>query len=402
MLWTGLADTAVELLAAKSVNDLLEVIYDALEVHRTIANRGHSLNLDVGMPNVLMNPLTSLHSEQSEQDILRDCPPLIDEVVAGGDARSVNYHFDLEHTLDLTAGAYANGVEVQLYRRPGAPFNTARAVCGSRVHCNPSTLYWLRQMPLLDGDAKSLYIKMHGEERYNKYNDHLGFIHGGKPPKGQDLCELYEKAEAMPFYDRWEYGAESIFWSMLGALLRVTPVGFEEMPTDTSANNLNKTWRILCDFVLPEEDTCEDSRNTLLSVVYQKRLIKSFPSVMKPVALLLVDIIFHVLPPYPLMDELPTHHDHLHGAIQRLILQYLVNNRDNPIVLEPRKLRAGTFPSAPAVNRGSLSHSQHSASQPSPGSRGKKRTLALEGDPAIGPATKQPRCSTLLPTDRYR
>ncbi|KAI0325522.1 hypothetical protein GY45DRAFT_1330204 [Cubamyces sp. BRFM 1775] len=356
-----LADIGFDLFYAKSVNDLLMAIYDALEVHRTMASKRHILHRDMSIFNILMYPLWGSHS--SQQEYLQDCPPLIDEVLDGKtrtpeERRARCLIIDCDNAAKLTVGESSNGNEVELRCRTGTPSYIARAVCGGAVHCDQSTLYWLRQMPLLDNKAKELYIKVYGEERYNKYIDLPGFIHGGIPPQGKDLYDLQDKAAAMPFYHRWEYDAESIFWTMYSALLRVTPVGFTETPGDTSATDLSNIWKTFQEHVIPKKPKMVDTRNALLS---DRRTLRSaFPPVMEPVADLVIRMIPHVLPPYPLMDQLPPHDDHLHEAMERLILEYLVNNRHDPIPLRPHTLRKLNFPDVHAANRGTFGGSFNS------------------------------------------
>ena len=194
-------------------------------------------------------------------------------------------------------------------------------------------------MPLLEGNAKDLYTKVYGEERYKKYNDlSLDTIHGGIPPLRVRHKELQTKARAMPFYHRWEYDAESIFWTMYSALLRVTPVGFTEQPQDVSAVDLGFAWSTLRNHIITKEPRKADTRTPLLSND-STVVLTALPPCMVPIGELLLRIIDHVLPSYPLMDILPPHDDHLHEAMERLILQYLVDNRDTPIPLKPHQLR---------------------------------------------------------------
>ncbi|KAH9903400.1 hypothetical protein C8Q73DRAFT_751310 [Cubamyces lactineus] len=393
-----LADVGYDLFCAKSVNDLLMAIYDALEVHRTMAGKRRVLHRDMSIFNVMMYP--QLGPRSDEQRYMQDCPPLIDEVMAGKvrapeDRRARCLLIDLDNGAKLTSGSVTTKQE-ELRCRTGTPSYIARAVCGGAVHCHPSTLYWDEKMPLLYGEAKELYIKVYGEARYNKYNDLSDTFHGGIPPVRVKLADIRERARALPFYHRWEYDAESIFWTMYGALLRVTPVEFQE--TETSAVNLSKSWKILRDHVIPQDSTYEDTRNELLSDT--QRLINSFPPPMEPVAKLLLEIIPHVLPPYPLMVKLPPQDDHLHEAIQRLILRFLVKHRDKPIILIPNKLRKLNFSDVHAANRGTRGGSIASFNdrlnrvEGCSDSHGEKRPVE-----AIGDLSEQPR-SKLRRSDR--
>ncbi|KAI0325521.1 hypothetical protein GY45DRAFT_1340081 [Cubamyces sp. BRFM 1775] len=396
-----LADVGYDMYCAKSVNDLLMAIYDALEIHRTMAGQRHVLHRDMSIFNLMMYP--RLGARPDEQQDFLDCPPLIDDVMSGKvrapeDRRARCLIIDLDNGAKLTTGSVVTKQD-ELRCRTGTPSYIARAVCGGAVHCHPSTMWWDEQMPLLCDEAKELYIKVYGEARYNKYNDLSDTVHGGIPPLGRiKLTRVREQGRALPFYHRWEYDCESIFWTMYGALLRVTPMGFRE--TRTSTYHLSKSWEILRDHVIPEEPTYEDTRNGLLSDA--QRLINSFPSAMEPVAKLLLDIIPHVLPPYPMMVKLPPQDDHLHEAMQRLILQFLVEHRDKPIILIPNKLRKLNFPGVHAANRGtrggsiaSFNESHHHLEGCSD-SHGEKRPLGTIGGPPEQPSGKLQRRSTRL------
>ncbi|KAH9903424.1 hypothetical protein C8Q73DRAFT_722171 [Cubamyces lactineus] len=400
-----LADVGFDLYHAKSVNDLLMTIYDALEVHRTIASKRRVLHRDMSIFNIMMYPILG---NRPDPRYAQDCPPLIDEVL-DGKARAPEHRrarceiIDLDNGADLTAEESDTENRAELRCRTGTPAYIARAVCCGAVYCDPSTTSWTEQMPLLDEKAKELYIKVYGEERYNKYNDSCSVpktYHGGIPPEDNSLYVLEQKAENMAFYHRLEYDAESIFWTMYSALLRVTPVDFKETPKDITASTLSDIWRVLQNHVIPETPSPIDSRTTLL---FGHRILpNAFPPVMRPVAHLLLRIIRHVLPSYPLMDKLPPYDDHLHEAMERLILQYLVDNRDTPIILKPHTLRALKFPDIHAANRGvhggSLEafESRHSVVEGRGSSRGEKRPLEAVDGPAERTSTK------LRQSDRLR
>ncbi|KAH9903433.1 hypothetical protein C8Q73DRAFT_832215 [Cubamyces lactineus] len=335
------ANVAFDLFHTKSVNDILMAVYDALELHRMLAGKRRVVHRDMCIFNILMYPTFQHGADQ--QKSLQDCPRPIDEVLLGN-ARAPEKQrarcllIDYDDSAKLTTGNASAITQKTLRCRTGTPSYTARAVCAGAVHSERSSLFWDEQMPLLEGNARDLYIKVYGEERYNKYNDlSPDTIHGGIPPSRTKYRQLQAKAAAMPFYHRWEYDAESLFWTMYSALLRVTPVGFTEKPKDGSAASLTYAWEIFRKHAIPKEPKDADTRTTLLSD--GRGLMAALPPCMAPVGELLLRIIYHILPSYPLMDVLPPHDDHLHEAIERLILQYLVDNRDTPIPLIPHQLR---------------------------------------------------------------
>ncbi|KAI0356869.1 hypothetical protein OH77DRAFT_1588755 [Trametes cingulata] len=227
-------------------------------------------------------------------------------------------------------------------------------------------------MPVLRGEAKANYITLHGEKQYQQYNDNDGTIHGGCPPKcSRD--ELEKRSKTATFYHRWEYDAESIFWTMYSVLLRVLPKGYQE---DPARKRLMETaWAVLRDHTIPVDRASGDNRIQALEGL-QEDFIGAFPDVMGPVADLLYDIRKHVVPAYPLMDPPPPHDDHLHEAMQRLILQYLFDHRDDPIPLTPGPLRAVEDDKPRVINLGTPG----TTTQEETGSHGEERRREAEPD----------------------
>ena len=90
----------------------------------------------------------------------------------------------------------------------------------SAFPCKLEHLYYLR-MPTLDGKAKELYTQAYGQMRYGQYTDDLkGPTRHGGLPRRDKLKDLQKIAKTMPVFHRWEYDAESVFWTMYAALLR--------------------------------------------------------------------------------------------------------------------------------------------------------------------------------------
>ena len=96
-------------------------------------------------------------------------------------------------------------------------------------------------------------VAAHGEERYNRYNDGEGTYHGGVRPstelKHEDLDKL---ANSVPFYHRWEYDAESVFWTLYSVLLRVTPQGAQF--STAAQRKLSKMWEKLSRHTIEDDD----------------------------------------------------------------------------------------------------------------------------------------------------
>ncbi|CDO78256.1 hypothetical protein BN946_scf184827.g2 [Trametes cinnabarina] len=364
-----LADSGEELTFAKSVNDLLMAVYDALEVHRTLARDRQILHRDMSLFNVLMYPDWAPHPGGR---YFENSPPLIDDILQG-ELRSIEKRdarcllIDLDNAARLE-GSKAGKVPKELQCRTGTPAYIARCVANGTLYSTSINFSWQNRMPKLTGKVKDLYLKLHGESRYEKYRDHLGTgtIHGGVPPLELDE-EIMARAGALPFYHRWEYDAESVFWTLYSALLRVVPAA---SPTETASSqkNLNNTWKVLYEHAIPDETGERDVRDPILTEV-PKQVAQRFLPAMEGVALLIVNLAKHVLPSYAVMTPPPPNDDHLHEAMQRVTLQYLVDNLDKPIPLIPGRLRPVASGDNPVVNRGSYGHSKHLEK----GSRGSKR-----------------------------
>ncbi|CDO78255.1 hypothetical protein BN946_scf184827.g1 [Trametes cinnabarina] len=174
-------------------------------------------------------------------------------------------------------------------------------------------------------------------------------VHGGVRPQETQL-ETTSHAKTMRFYHRWEYDAESVYWTMYAALLRVLPQASPK-ESKTSQRRLNESWKMLNNHTIPHEPQFKDFRNPLLEEDAQEIATSLLPA-MEPVVQLLNDLALQVYPSYALLTPPPPYDDHLHEAMQRLILDYLIKHRDNPIPLVPGKLRPVSFGENPVTNRG--------------------------------------------------
>ena len=184
-------------------------------------------------------------------------------------------------------------------------------------------------MPELSEKARQLYINAYGEARYARYND-MGFTrHGVSPP---DLQEEYDTPRAS--CHRPKHGVESVYWSLVWARLSVRPKGIEEKPESVHAFEAN--WvNLLSHKVSARPSSYTDPRGLTLKQAEQRWRAR-FLGDMLDVGTLLFKIFRQIRPEYTLCgDELQP--DHLHEAVQRLILQYLVDHDDIP--LDPKNPR---------------------------------------------------------------
>ncbi|KAI0658698.1 hypothetical protein C8Q70DRAFT_993700 [Cubamyces menziesii] len=338
-------DSGMALTYAKSVNDLLKAVYDVLEVHRTVAAKRRILHRDVSLLNILMYPQRPPSCDTSW---IMGMPALIDEVMSEtprGHAppNPCALLIDYDHSCMPEDAQIPSGINEAIRRefkyRTGTPTYIARAVTVAAVPCTAAHLVY-EQMPTLDGKAKDLYISAYGQARYNRYTDppNGSTFHGGVPRSGRRK-DIQAVAQTLPFYHRWEYDAESVFWAMYSILLRVRPLNSEE--TNVSATSLQTAYGFLEAHKIPEDEEVASyaDRRTLIFDYSESSFLSAFLPTMQDVGRMLLDIREHIIPTWAVMDPPPPFDDHLHEAIQRCILKYLVEHEDEPIPLTPGVLR---------------------------------------------------------------
>ena len=240
----------------------------------------------------------------------------------------------------------------------GTPLYIARSVSLGMVLANYVSIRGI-PMPELTGDALRLYTAVYGQERYDRYNDEpqSGKCHGGFPPMLDP--DSFDPTDLPAFVHRAEHDVESVYWTMVYALLRAQPAAAPR--EDYAPQATAVVWDILLAHHIPEQDYTRKVENRDVIINGPKwEWLDMFCADMKDVAVLLWQISQHVRAEYALWEgELPR--DHLHEAVQRLILAYLVEHRDNPIELDPDHLR----PTAqrPAAKRQTQTGTQLSRTQ---------------------------------------
>ena len=220
----------------------------------------------------------------------------------------------------------------------GTPMYIARSVAAGHVWLSAVALS-SKPMPTLLPEARLLYDKLHGPNRYKLYEDTPNAtIHGGIPlPRGLDPVEM-EPPSRSEFYHKLEYDAESVFWSLASALLRVQPQ--DESDNPTASAKLKYLWDIFEEHSIGELGI--DQSDLREGVIFDRRLsfyTGVFLPCMHDVAVMFFHMVQQVRTSYGLMTTPPPHADHLHEAMQRLILNYLVEHRDQDIKLTPGVIR---------------------------------------------------------------
>ncbi|PIL28996.1 hypothetical protein GSI_09043 [Ganoderma sinense ZZ0214-1] len=301
-------------------------VYDTLEVHRSQLHLRNVLHRDMSSYNSLM---CSIWGDVEGRKVNQHLPPMIQDVLAGS-TRPVEKRFPSCLSIDYDNAALLDSEDVSpddLKHRTGTPMYIARGVCLGAVFTGLSFCI-APAMPKLSGEALALYVRAHGEQRYGRYNDRAR--HGAFPDNTE---QQYMQPPA--FRHRPEHDVESVYWSMVSALLRVHPKNADR---ETRADkNMVQTWDILLSHDIPDQSsTSSDTRQAII--------IKPYPSWealflgdMKDIGALLFKISEHVNPEYALWGD-GLHPDHLHEAVQRLILQYLVDHKE-PIELDPEYTR---------------------------------------------------------------
>ncbi|KAI0719835.1 hypothetical protein C8T65DRAFT_568580, partial [Cerioporus squamosus] len=349
-------DDGESLREARSVNDLLKAFYDVLEVHRTIYLKRHVLHRDMSMYNILMYPRWA---KVKGRPVFKDAPLSIQDVLDGS-IRPLEDRTTACLMLDADNSAILRGrpmdEEKDLANRTGTPMYIARSVCVGKPQNNALSLRGIR-MPTLTGEAELLYVKAHGQARYDRFTDKVPYtFHGGNPPD--------DRPDPLPsFVHRPCHDVESIFWTMLAALLLAQPKSAEPEPHASAL--VAELWENLHEHVIPDQpDRYRDKRDGIL-MMGDDHWEQHFYPEMRDVAYLLFRISRQIAPEYEYWTPRPPD-DHLHEAVQRLILQYLVDHRDKDIPLDPDQER----PTQPQKDTNKHKTESTPASTKASGSRG--------------------------------
>ena len=194
-------------------------------------------------------------------------------------------------------------------------------------------------MPELTGDALHRYNAVHGPARYDKYPPEptVGGAkqHGFTPPP---ICDYAWFESNVKYVHRPEHDVESVFWTMLYALLLVKPA--DGKPEKYASTSFSEIWGFLDSHSI-KEDAGTDCRN----IIFDQRgsiWIDAFDGCMRDVAVMLCKIGNQVKTEWAFWEDSASVPDHLHEAVQRIILQYLVDHWDDDVALLPGQTRPTT------------------------------------------------------------
>ncbi|KAI0079447.1 hypothetical protein K474DRAFT_1659020 [Panus rudis PR-1116 ss-1] len=313
---------------AQSVKDLLMAIYDIVEVHRTLVNQRRVLHRDISFHNVLMYPRHCKDVDGDDRPLMKNPPKFIDEVL-GIPNESKDKSRGL--LIDLDNGAALSDIEqkavdvAELANRTGTPRYIARAVRMGRLLGRSRLNVFFDPMPTLSGEALERYVKVYSQASYDQYEDAEGTTHGGKP--------ISLDAERPKFCHRPDHDAESIFWTLLVALILAYPADSVYVaPT----KEFRAVWESIERHTISHD---QDSRNSTLNYSNEE-----FADVLHPrlasLAPLLSRLSSQVSPEYAYLSPAPPE-DHLHEAFRRILLEHIVSMKD-PIPLKPGWSRVGS------------------------------------------------------------
>uniref|UniRef100_A0A5K1K754 Probable 3-oxoacyl-[acyl-carrier-protein] reductase oxidoreductase (EC) n=1 Tax=Ganoderma boninense TaxID=34458 RepID=A0A5K1K754_9APHY len=375
-----LLDTGFRFLKARTVQDLLMAVYDTLEVHRSQLLLRSVLHRDMSSYNILMYPIWG---DADARKVNPNLPPTIQDVLAGS-IRPAEQRFPLCLSIDYDNAALLDSDNVSpedLKHRTGTPMYIARGVSLGAVFtewsCRSSP-----PMPELSDEARELYVRAHGEGRYEKYNDVDGTMHGAFPPNPR---QQFRPRPA--FRHRPEHDVESVYWSMISALLRVHP---KNVDREARAElNMIQTWELLLSHEIPDQRSRNHDVREAIVKQTEDAWTLLFLGDMKDVGFLLWDISQHIHPEYALWN-VGLQPDHLHEAVQRLILQYLVDHKE-PIELDPeysRPITRSKKPANPATRTSTTTGTGSGAKRATRASARSSKTR-VDAEPATGSASKR-------------
>lgn len=197
-------------------------------------------------------------------------------------------------------------------------------------------------MPRLDDSAEQVYVKAYGSEAYYEryYHDHGdGTIHGSPPPQSR---ELRRNTPDVKFSHRPDHDVESIFWTLLYALITAQP---KDGPHGIRSEMLEEAFRLFHKHAIPQEGEIEEDSRKHFFYWGKWSFENALHPGLKDLAPMLVDMALQICPEYAYLVPSPPE-DHLHEAMRRILLQQIVSMQDD-IPLDPDNPRPKDPPPPP-------------------------------------------------------
>jgi hypothetical protein len=204
----------------------------------------------------------------------------------------------------------------------GTPAYIARAVSGGHLLKAMSTRSF-QHMPELQGNAKGRYMQTYDQVLYDSFSDRDGLYHGGVV--SDDPQEV--------FLHRPRHDIESVFWTLLSSILRVSPTGCT--PQENTNPEFSAVIHTLDSHVIGR---CRlDSRELILDWREESLQAALHPK-LASLAPMLVAMGTQIRPEYGYLSPSPRT-EHLHEAMRRLLLQQIVDMGSDAIELDPHLVR---------------------------------------------------------------
>ncbi|GJJ09008.1 hypothetical protein Clacol_003229 [Clathrus columnatus] len=259
-----LASTGLRLSACESVLEFLKVMYDLVETHEQVLNRG-VLHRDLSWFNVLCKPehfITNGQDNNKHPTISKSQGskhPTIAELLdkSGGVNDPLCLLTDFDNAC-RTEGKVPTGAT----ERTGTPmFMACELLYGQKVY---EMLYTDPVPPVnsnqfdLEGDVLEAYLRVYGQTRYDAYNEDLiSYLSGVKESEGIHPYVAGDfSLSHQPHHDM-----ESVYWIIIWFLTKAWPTGFDPDLGTFGRNSHSTLRRTMLD---REANTDPDDAMTLL------------------------------------------------------------------------------------------------------------------------------------------
>ncbi|KAF8581021.1 hypothetical protein K439DRAFT_258862 [Ramaria rubella] len=199
--------------ACGSVLQFLKVMYDALEAHQHLVERG-VLHRDMSWYNILCNPRHYVDHPEGKESLPRTC---IADVMGEENPSSCCLIIDFDNSAALDGMSRYN----ELTRRTGTPMFIAVDISGGEFGHSMVVSQKITTAELqLDGEARQRFISSYNGESYDAFNTFLDSVLAGTFPTKDPFSSSEENAAIVhqPFHD-----VESMFWVIVWFLMRAWP-----------------------------------------------------------------------------------------------------------------------------------------------------------------------------------
>ncbi|KAJ8508038.1 hypothetical protein ONZ45_g9649 [Pleurotus djamor] len=321
-----LETTGPPMYKCKDLHSFLRVMYDVLEVHRHAVNQ-QVLHHDLSIANILIEPRHIGDRKKEVYNGGEDRPRFIEELFEGkNQADPLALIIDFDNACPYKSEEQR--ILRSLHERIGTPKYIARSVSLGRILTTYTTF---RPMPEVPKEVSERYKALYKDSKdpLRTFDDD-DTTHGGRlnNRKLMEYDDSREKRRAH-FQHLPRHDAESLFWCMLAFLMQALPAQNkdDELEHDIHNAELNKHWRFFRDHQIPDQTVHNDTRLSFLddldwSIILHHKLAFVAP--------MLKEMVFQVRPEYALLKPIPDHL-HLHEAMQRLLLKYMLVWKDkNP------------------------------------------------------------------------